>query len=816
MASIAMTCRPLPARSGAGVRHSGPRHGVVLLAALCLLVVVVGGAAVLWLAQAAPLPETTVPRPGSGAAGPVADERYRWRPVAIGGGGFIVGLSSDRAGKTFVARADVYGAYIWQPDQDRWAQLVTQAAMPARFHGPAGMDGGVSGIVVAPSDGRRLYMAVRGTVLRSSDRGRSWQEPASGPFPVRFSYISNDIKYDPQIAVAPADPDRVLVGTSIDGVLRSVDGGRSWTKARGLPPMRTERTREGKPAEPALVWYVPGKARDRAWALVQGAGMSASTDGGARFAPLAPGGPRTLKAGAFTAAGTFYGADLEGQTVWRFHAGRWTDLVAIGALAKAQYSAVAVNPRSQDVIVFGHNGRAAHSRDGETWSTLRGRAQVGPGDPPWLRVADHSFFATSQVQFDPVVPNRLWIAAGTGVFHADVPPDAERIRWISQTRGIEELVTNDVVQAPGHAPLFAAWDFGIHVRADLDRFSIGYGPRERVLIAAQQLALTPADPAFVATNASDTRPCCAEDGQAVLAGFSEDAGRTWQRFATLPHPPGTQADDPWRMAFGMIAVSSGDPDSIVWVPSSNRAPFFTRDRGRTWQRVVFPGERLPFTGTHPAKHLQRKVLVADPVRPGTFYLVHSGNPHNPQLAGVWRTQDGGAGWTKVFAGEVAPKSDMAAKLRAMPGRAGDLFFTSAVTGAHDSRLRRSTDGGATWAVVDGVDRVDDLAFGKPAAGTKVATIFLSGYVRGRYGIWRSTDDARSWTRIAGLPLGRLDRVVVLGADPNVFGRVYIGWMGSGWTYGEPAGCVAGEKRAFVDEECVATQPVTGSVSEHGA
>ncbi|MEG8057494.1 hypothetical protein QP150_12965 [Sphingomonas sp. 22L2VL55-3] len=28
--------------------------------------------------------------------------------------------------------------------------------------------------------------------------------------------------------------------------------------------------------------------------------------------------------------------------------------------------------------------------------------------------------------FDPVVPNRVWVAAGMGVFHADVPPGTGR------------------------------------------------------------------------------------------------------------------------------------------------------------------------------------------------------------------------------------------------------------------------------------------------------------------------------------------------------------------------------------------------------
>lgn len=260
------------------------------------------------------------------------------------------------------------------------------------------------------------------------------------------------------------------------------------------------------------------------------------------------------------------------------------------------------------------------------------------------------------------------------------------------------------------------------------------------------------------------------------------------------------------MAYGDIAVAADDPDNIVWMPSLDRAPFYTRDLGRSWQQVHFPGEHPPFTGSHAAKHLPRKVLVADPVAPGTFYIAHSGNRTNPQLAGLWRTTDGGATWHRRHAGEVAPGSDQAAKLRAVPGHEGQLYFTSGLASGTDTRLRFSPDGGQSWRVVPGIDRVDDIAFGKAARGSDYPTIFLSGFVKGEYGIWRSVDRARSWQRIAGLPLGSLDRVIVLGADPDVFGRVYIGMMGSGWLYGEPAPCTPAPLKPFAAEACVAVVP----------
>ena len=83
-----------------------------------------------------PAPHKGPPPPLSQAGGPVANETYQWRHVAVGGGGFITGLSMDPAGKTFVVRTDVYGGYLWDAKGNRWNQLVTAPAMPAIDLGP--------------------------------------------------------------------------------------------------------------------------------------------------------------------------------------------------------------------------------------------------------------------------------------------------------------------------------------------------------------------------------------------------------------------------------------------------------------------------------------------------------------------------------------------------------------------------------------------------------------------------------------------------------------------------------------------------------
>jgi len=741
-------------------------------------------------------------------APPVAEasaRAYEWRPVAIGGGGFVTGSSTDRGGRSRVVRTDVYGAYLWREDKSRWVQLVSAATMPEADRRPMVLNQGVYEVAVAPSDASRIYMATAGAVYRSRDRGAHFVKTALPK--VTFDANSPFRHYGPFIAIDPRNPDQLLFGTPADGLWRSTDAGDSWVRVDSVPLAGDLRPASGVQTAGVVIWFTPDGRQ--VWAMSPGHGVYRSRDGGASFVPLVGTGqpqPRTLRQGAFGPGGVFYGVDREDKKLWRFADGGWSDLTGQPGLSPSAFASVAIDPLDGQVYVFDEGGRAFISADGRTWSRRRSSAKVGAGEPPWLRVANTGFFATGQVVFDPVVPHRLWNAAGTGVYHADATA-VGRVAWTSQVRGIEELVANDVVAPPGRLPLFAAWDFGVHLRDDLMRFSTGYGPKERVLIAVQQVDWSASNPSFLVTNASDTMTtCCSQDGDSVLAGYSTDGGRSWSKFPTLPQPPGTSANDPWRMAFGTIAVSAKDVDNIVWEPTHNRSPFYTLDRGVSWRRVVLPGERLPNTGSHADYYFHRRTLASDRVLASTFYLAHSGDGDNPGLAGLWVTRDGGVTWRRAHEGEIAPESRASAKLRAVPGKAGHLFFTSNNDGAADSRLRRSVDGGRSWMVLDGVERVHDVAFGKNGPRAAYPAIYIAGQVGGIYGIWRSIDDASSWTQVGQFPVGALDEVVVMDADKDVFGRVYLGFKGSGWRFGQPSDCAPSPYRFDEAKECFAAKP----------
>ena len=160
------------------------------------------------------LPPTHAQPPKSTAGGPVPNEAYRWNHEAVGGGGFITGLSFDNTGATFVARADVYGAYIWDSVNDRWEQLITSATMPASDQWQGSVPTGTYEIVVAPSNSERIYIAINGFVYRSDDRGQSLMKVSSAhPFPLKWNAGDVSRASGPYMAVDPWDSNTVLLGT---------------------------------------------------------------------------------------------------------------------------------------------------------------------------------------------------------------------------------------------------------------------------------------------------------------------------------------------------------------------------------------------------------------------------------------------------------------------------------------------------------------------------------------------------------------------------------------------------------------------------
>ena len=102
-------------------------------------------------------------------------------------------------------------------------------------------------------------------------------------------------------------------------------------------------------------------------------------------------------------------------------------------------------------------------------------------------------------------------------------------------------------------------------------------------------------------------------------------------------------------------------------------------------------------------------------------------------------------------------------------------------------LWHSTDRGATFARVAGVDEADTIGFGRAAPGQAYPALYASARIGGVRGIFRSDTAGATWVRINddAHQWGWTGSAIT--GDPRVYGRVYVGTNGRGIVYGDIAG-----------------------------
>ena len=696
------------------------------------------------------------------------DVPYSWRTMAVGGGGWVTGLSTSDGGALY-ARTDVGGAYRWDRDGSRWVQMIVEGGVPD----PDFSDYVVEALATAPSDGDRVYMTVGddltepvGRVLVSDDAGRSWEEGGR-----RFAVHGNAEwrQAGSRLAVDPEDPDLVLLGTRTEGLWLSDDAGTSWRELSALP---RGREREGEdPAGVTFAVFDPdgrdGDAAARFWVGVAGAGVFLTEDGGESWTLIAP-----------TPDGVPRDADLAGDHLYVAVGGGQPAMLKIdrgGATSESLYppdhvAAVAVSPADPDLVFAGNegvrDGYLFRSRDGgSTWDELD--VEIASEEAVWpLRTRLDSYMSVGDFAFEPSRPDTLWFAEGMGVWRSSDLDDDE-VTWDFASTGIEELVSSDAVKPPGRPLLTAHWDRNLFRHPDGEP---SYPPLSDRFNSAWSLDVAAKDPDAVVAVVSDHRSCCIEDGLSNQSGYSADGGQTWRRFGSLEagtHPEGLE--------FGNIAVSSGEPDDLVWVPSNGGAVHYSGDRGDTWRPSEYSGSEPHF-----AHYLRRSALIADASRGGTFYVLDAD--------GVQVSQDAGATWRRTASRGLPGRDALRfnATLLSLPGRAGELLLTTGLLDEGSHGLFRSSDAGESWTELPGLEDVARIGLGPPVRPGDPTTVFASGRRGDVTGLWRSGDLGRTWQLITTAPLGIYQDISVLVADPDVAGRVYVGFSGTGFVVGTPS------------------------------
>ena len=561
-----------------------------------------------------------------------------------------------------------------------------------------------------------------------------------------------------------------------------------------------------------------------------GGGVLKSADGGVTWTDASGtiySGTETTAFATVDTAGNLLVARTSAKYLYKLsRAGFWTRLST--TYAPVGIAVDASNP--QRIFIAGQGGGLARSLNGGTsWTDLGGRLTFSATQPiRWLTPSplypQHHYISLSGLYMDP--SGKLWINCGNDGIITATPNDATDTSanppvWTSSSAGIEEMVAEEGVLPPGGKPALTVEDESLFTISDPDTFTalhfpiIPWGNGNNGLSSGQDISYAPNQPLYMAqtsANAGSANPLLRES---QFGGYSDDGGLTWILFPSV-----VTGTHPCVLYDGLIAVSTrpvgheNDPpgsDNLVWMPSNagtegtfgqTPAPFFSKDGGASWTQTAsfngisgsiseaLCGKGTPFYMFMPpfwgdwlwgdwVYGLRQHNLVADPMTPGTFYA-------HLTAGGFWRSTDGGVTWTRTTGSNQVAQRTHHGQMAAVPGVSGDLWYVDGREGATAHGLYHTTNGGNSFTRSGLFDYAWVLALGKPVSGATYPTIYVYGRYTGdpKWGIFQSTNGGTSFNRISYYPYGLFDWPVSMAASWDVFGTVYLGFQGNSFYYCE--------------------------------
>jgi photosystem II stability/assembly factor-like uncharacterized protein len=722
-------------------------------------------------------------------------EPYTWKNVQMVGGGFVDGIVFHPTAKGVrYARTDMGGAYRWSETDRRWQPILDWVS----YEDLNLM--GVESVALDPSDPNRVYLAC-GTytrsspnaILRSSDRGRTFQRT---DVPFAMGGNEDGRGNGERMAVDPHDGKVLFMGTRLNGLWTSEDGGVTWTQITSFPDVTERRQQSAQPESTnrrgfgwrsrgsgvIFVIFDPasGGAGKRCSTLCAGVSLMnqdnlfVSRDAGQSWQPVA-GHPQQYRPthAVLSGDGTLYvtygtspgPSRMTDGGVWKYDpaSDAWTDITPDkpGNGRAFGYAAVSVdahNPKTLIVSSFGRPGGEEVFRSTDAGQIWKGAfASGGTYDyakAPYVRhTGIHWLF---DIEIDPADANHAIFTTGYGGHEtfslSDMGQDKPTV-WHCMATGIEETVALELLSPPQGAHLITAiGDYGGFVHWDLDRPA----PEGNF-----------DNPHFGNTNSV----ACAENKPEIIVrvgrasgsrgggdiGYSLDGGRTWRPTAAKPQS---------NSSLGWIAVSA-DGAAWIWTPQRSAA-YLTLDGGATWTEC----KGLP----------SNTRVIADNVNPKTFYVMALFDGK------LFVSTDGGASFIEQTltlpdglpqrGGNRGDSRGGQDRLYAAPGREGDLWL------AAFNGLYHSIDAGKIFARLDGVKEIHAFGFGKEPPGKDYSALYLVGVVDGVRGVFRSDDIAKTWVRIND-DQHQWGLVLHVTGDPKKYGRVYVGTHGRGTIYGDP-------------------------------
>jgi hypothetical protein len=746
------------------------------------------------------VPAALAADPPEPVARAVAADTYTWKNARIDGGGFVPGIVFNRTEKNLAyARTDIGGAYRWQQSTKTWTPLLDHVGWDDWGHT------GVVSLASDPVDPDNVYVAAgtytnswdpgNGAVLRSADRGATWRK-ADLPFKLGGNMPGRGM--GERLAVDPNKNSVLYLGApSGKGLWRSTDSGVTWSQVTAFPnpgnyAQDPSDTSGYGSDNQGIVWVTFDESSGTAGSATKTVYVGVadkenavyrSTDAGATWQRL-PGQPTgylahkgvlDAKNGYLYLAYSDTGGPYDGGKgrLWRYATatGTWTD---ISPVAEADtyfgFSGLTVDRQKPGTVMatayssWWPDTQIFRSTDsGATWTkawdyssypSRENRYTMDVSSSPWLTWGANPSppeqspklgWMTESLEIDPFDSDRMMYGTGATIYGTE-----NLTNWDNGTKftlkpmvqGLEETAVNDLASPPSGAPLLSALgDIGGFRHTDLAKVPS---------MMFTQPNFTSSTSLDFAESKPDTVVRVGDLDSGPHIAFSTDNGANW-----------FGGTDPAGVSGGGTVAAAADGSRFVWSPRGAGVHVAT-GFGTSWSA----SKGIP----------QGAIVESDRVDPKTFYGFKSGK--------FYVSTDGGATFT-ASAATGLPSGD-SVRFKALPGAKGDIWLAGgAPDGAYG--LWHSTDGGATFTKLPGVEQADTVGFGKAAPGASYQTLFTSAKIGGVRGIFRSTDKGATWTRVNDDAHQWGWTGAAITGDPRVYGRVYVATNGRGVIYGDTAG-----------------------------
>ena len=706
----------------------------------------------------------------NGSASDVSDSNSDWSysQFAMGGGGFVSGVFATPEEGLYYARTDVGGAYRWDKDEGKWKSLSYNITEDDK-----GLYG-IEGLAFAADEPKRLYL-LAGTeyfsngktcVMISDDYGETFETVDISDY-VRVHGNGYGRQNGERIAVDPINHDIVYIGGRFGGLIKSTDGGRTWTVVKSLSDATSlsDVTDANTPNKNGICSIAIDRASSngsectRIYIAVSKnneENVWVSNDSGESWSAV-PDLPKELypqrmrfdgRGNLLITYGEFVGpGDINNSGgIWRLNiaSGAVEDISPI----KCSIGDVAVDPTNPDRMVavtenhWNYQGSVSWGDEtiptygdeffrttdgGRTWESIKDKMIKTDGGLPWT-VKYYSMHWCGCLMIDPYDPNKIKVISGNGIFGCEnIWDDAPEFHF--DAKGIEETVPFELVTIPNGPIVTAIGDYDGFINDS----PFEYGRHQN------SGAGTVTSLAVAYENPNVWVKCSRKSFYYTL-----DSGDNWSK---------ANVED--KVGNGDACVSvSADGKRFFWAAEKawdseiEIDMYYSDDKGDTWNICK---------GIQSAKY-----VVCDPVNPNYVYATNRN--------AFYVSSDGGKSFEKTF--------DLcsAVRITVVPGREG-VVYLPAMQGEPwnaAASLQVSADHGMTFTKNESLAVCRGVGVGKGKDNSCDAI-----YIWGKpteddiIGIYWSTDGGTTWSPVTQgtMQFGGLN--FFLNGDVNVYGRCYM-------------------------------------------